>query len=158
MMIIPKIVVEDVADAARPCLTGKPYQMIMFERINASKLPVYFVGGVAGGPWSAQNALTKAHAQHGGDCFYCKKPIAKDQVSIDHVEPKTLGGTGSLQNLLICHKSCNQHKGHKPIEAFHPEAGREWLQALLKQVQSRLNRLPNPPSPPQPSPGVTGDP
>ena len=32
-------------------------------------------------------------------------------------------------------------KGHQVIEAYNADAGREWLNALLRQVQDRLNRL-----------------
>jgi 5-methylcytosine-specific restriction endonuclease McrA len=136
-----KLKSEGPGAAAKPCLAGKPYQMLVFDRIDGNKVPVYFVAGVAGGPWNSRTALTEAFGKHGGQCHYCKKAIEKDKFSIDHVEPKCCGGSDSIQNLVISHKACNVNKGRLPIEAFHPEAGKEWLQALLKQVQQRLSRL-----------------
>jgi 5-methylcytosine-specific restriction endonuclease McrA len=125
---------------ATHCLDEMPYRTIIFARMN-SQIPLYWVAGVAGGPWGADNALRKAFVQHGGSCFYCKKPIAAAEMTIDHVESKKLGGSGSAQNLVLAHKACNAAKNHVPIEAFNPQAGREWLQALLKQVEDRLRKL-----------------
>ena len=130
-----------IGNAVNHCLLVKPYTMLVFDRIDGNKIPVYFVGGVAGGPWGAQTALRKAYEQHGGNCHYCKKPIAKIQFSIDHVEAKANGGSDSLQNLVIVHKACNLAKGRMPIEAYNPAAGKEWLTALLAQVQARLNQI-----------------
>jgi 5-methylcytosine-specific restriction endonuclease McrA len=132
---------EKIGNAVRHCLQIKPYNMLIVDRINCHNIPVYFVGGVSGGPWGAQTALKKAYEQHGGTCHYCKKPIAKTEFSIDHVEAKANGGSDSLQNLVIVHKACNLAKGRMPIEAYNPAAGKEWLTALLAQVQSRLNQI-----------------
>ena len=133
--------VEKIEDGVNHCIRIKPYNMLVFDRIDGNNTPVYYVGGVEGGPWGAKNALKKAHEKHGGMCYYCKKTIIAAELSIDHVESKSIGGSGSLQNLVTCHKKCNNKKGTTPIEAFNPEAGREWLSALLQQVQARLNKI-----------------
>lgn len=62
-------------------------------------------------------------------------------MSIDHVEPTSNEGGKAIQNLLIAHRKCNQKKAALPIEAFHPDAGKEWLTALLAQVEDRLKRI-----------------
>ena len=62
-------------------------------------------------------------------------------MTIDHVEPDRFAGRNNLQNLLASCRNCNLTKAQHPIDAFKPEAGREWLGALLRQVQDRLNRL-----------------
>jgi 5-methylcytosine-specific restriction endonuclease McrA len=131
---------EDPAHAARHCLTDMPYRMVVFERMNQDT-PLYRVGGSARDALGAENALREALMIHGGNCFFCKKKVKLEDLSIDHAEPKAAGGREELQNLLITHKGCNLDKGHKAIESFHPEAGREWLSALLRQVQDRLNRI-----------------
>ena len=93
------------------------------------------------GASGAKKALKEAFKIHGGNCFYCKKPVTTEELSIDHAEAVVAGGKGELQNLLIAHLACNGSKGRQPIECFNPEAGREWLSALLIQIQDRLNRL-----------------
>jgi 5-methylcytosine-specific restriction endonuclease McrA len=137
---------EQPQDAARPCLTDMPYRAVVFSQLNQHKIPLFMVAGSTAAPSKAETALKEAHRIHGGVCFYCKKSIAAANLTIDHVEPLSKNGGNSIQNLLIAHKSCNQEKGSSSIEAFKPDAGKEWLSALLAQVQDRLNRL----SPPRP--------
>ena len=133
-----KPIVEDPVHAVRHCLDQLPYRMIVFERMNR-QTPLYRVAGSDSGALGAQNALREAFEIHGGECFYCKQGLKKGQETIDHVE--TVRGGKWLQNLVIACRPCNQIKADKRIEAFHPDAGREWLNALLLQVQDRLNRL-----------------
>jgi 5-methylcytosine-specific restriction endonuclease McrA len=128
-------------NAARPCLTEMPYRAVVFAELNQHQVPLYFVGGSNAPKCKAEKALKVAFALHGGNCFYCKKPVSEVELSIDHVEPISHEGGKAIQNLLIAHRHCNQKKAAMPIEAFHPNAGREWLTALLAQVQDRLNRI-----------------
>lgn len=140
---LPEETPEKPEDAARPCLDGMPYRAIVFARLNSNeaKTPLYWVGGVAGGPWSAINSLKKAVAVHGATCFYCSTGLAKDTVTIDHVEGQIGEIPNAIQNLVLACKPCNAKKGHLPIDAFKPEAGREWLQALHTQIEERLRKL-----------------
>jgi 5-methylcytosine-specific restriction endonuclease McrA len=115
--------------------------MVVFARKDGKGTPLYWVAGLDRGPMGAEKALRAAHEIHGGECFYCKQAIAEREFTIDHVEPDALGGKAHLQNLVVAHKACNLAKGHQVIEAYNADAGREWLNALLRQVQDRLNRL-----------------
>ncbi|MFM6853578.1 MAG: HNH endonuclease [Sphingopyxis sp.] len=149
-------------NAARPCLTELPYRAIVHIRDHAgTSVPLYQAAGAQGGPFGAEKALKAAHKVHGGNCFYCKKPVAHADMTIDHIEPKSRGGTSSIQNLVVACKPCNSAKGHLPIEAYKPGVGAEWLQALLRQVEDRLRQVGVPvsrPLPPQPAPDATADP
>ena len=48
-------------------------------------------------------------------CVYCG---SKDSKTIDHLIPKSKGGTDYIDNLVICCKSCNSRKKDKSIEDF----------------------------------------
>jgi 5-methylcytosine-specific restriction endonuclease McrA len=113
--------------------------MIVFARMNRAT-PLYLVAGSTSGAMGAKKALKLAHRLHGGNCFFCKEPIAGEP-TIDHAQPTAGGGGPEIQNLLIACDPCNKTKGAKAIELFDPKAGREWLSAVLHQVQARLNRL-----------------
>jgi hypothetical protein len=151
---------ENPANAARPCLDRLPYRMLVFSHLSPHGKPLYFVAGSPMTASGAMKALKEAHRLHGGECFYCKKKLAEDELAVDHAEPSASGGKDEIQNLLIACKPCNLAKGHQPIEHYKPDAGREWLSAVLKQVQDRLNRLESvkPPAPPQPKPGAAACP
>ena len=132
------------------------YRALVFARSN-KETPLYHVAGVNGGPWAPRKALCESHRKHGGKCFYCKKVVPNGQATLDHVEPAVLGGRSHLPNLVIACGPCNARKGHTPIDAFNPEAGKEWLEALLKQIQERLNGI-TAFSPPPPSRAEEGGP
>jgi len=118
-----------------------PYRAIVYVRTNGPT-HLFAVAGVKGGPWNAQKALRVARDTYPADCFYCGKSKKKAKLTIDHVEPLTKQGTGDLANLILACKPCNLEKADNPIEVFRPDAGREWLASVLRQVQERLNRLP----------------
>ena len=128
--------------AIRPVFDDVPYRMIVFARLDGQGVPLFYVAGSASDPCGAEAALRLAHKLHKGNCYICGKPIAQANLSIDHVEPKALGGDNSIQNLAIAHKSCNNGKRHTIIEAYAPEAGRNWLEALRGQIEERLRKLP----------------
>lgn len=120
---------------------GLAYRALVYARSDGNSVPLYFVAGLQGGPWKADNALSRSHRLHEGPCFYCGNDIPKGEATVDHVEPKKLGGKSEITNLVLSCKPCNAAKGHTVIDAFNPEAGKAWLEALLEQVQQRLNRL-----------------
>jgi hypothetical protein len=127
--------------AARHCLEHPPYRMVVYARTDGNGTPLFLVAGSGRKETGAEKALRAAYKIDGGECFYCKQAVAEDELTIDHVEPDALGGKAHLQNLVVAHKRCNAAKGHRVIEAYKADAGREWLNALLRQVQDRLNRL-----------------
>lgn len=47
-------------------------------------------------------------------CGICGKEIQKaEDVSFDHIVPKSKGGNNRLNNLQLAHKNCNLMKGNK---------------------------------------------
>ena len=49
-------------------------------------------------------------------CYLCRQPIKKEnEVSQDHIMPKSLGGETKPENLAVCHKSCNARRGVTPL-------------------------------------------
>lgn len=43
-------------------------------------------------------------------CYICGERVDKDKVHIDHVIPRTKGGTNDIQNLMPVHHRCNMRK------------------------------------------------
>jgi len=51
-------------------------------------------------------------------CQYCYKHFSQNQLTLDHVIPKSRGGGKSWQNLVTCCERCNQKKSDRtPSEA-----------------------------------------
>lgn len=53
-----------------------------------------------------------------GSCAYCQSSLTKYTVTLDHVIPKSAGGSDDLDNLVACCKSCNTLKGAMPLDEF----------------------------------------
>jgi len=52
-------------------------------------------------------------------CYLCGKLILKySDLSLDHINPRKLGGQSSRNNLLPAHKTCNCEKDCMTIEQF----------------------------------------
>jgi 5-methylcytosine-specific restriction endonuclease McrA len=49
-------------------------------------------------------------------CSYCS--AARVPLQIEHIQPKSRGGTNRISNLCLACEACNQKKGDKPVEVF----------------------------------------
>jgi 5-methylcytosine-specific restriction endonuclease McrA len=65
----------------------------------------------------------------GRKCVYCEE--TKLRLEIDHIHPKSTGGTDAVSNLTICCRSCNEKKGNRPLQDFlkDPEKARQIMSA-----------------------------
>lgn len=52
----------------------------------------------------------------GRECAYCSKQ--NTPLQIEHIHPKSKGGSDRVSNLCLACEKCNQKKGNKPIEEF----------------------------------------
>lgn len=69
----------------------------------------------------------------GRECTYCgKKDIP---LQIEHIHPKSKGGTNQISNLCLGCEKCNQKKGNKPIEQFLKNKP-----SLLKKIKQQVVR------------------
>ncbi len=50
--------------------------------------------------------------QQGGRCFYCGQPLRREDASVDHVMPSSMGGTRALDNTVVCCKTINAYFGN----------------------------------------------
>jgi hypothetical protein len=75
-------------------------------------------------------------------CCYCG---AKDKLSIDHLIPTALGGTGSADNLIWACRSCNSSKGAIDVMEWHSRRNifpplllvRRYLKVAIAEAQHR---------------------
>lgn len=51
------------------------------------------------------------------DCGLCGNSITDvNQLSVDHIHPKSLGGKNTRYNFQPAHVRCNNRRGNKPIK------------------------------------------
>lgn len=58
------------------------------------------------------------HAKCGGCCAYCGKPITEAAMQIDHIRPRSLGGSNAIENLNPACRACNNFKAVWSLEEF----------------------------------------
>jgi hypothetical protein len=84
--------------------------------------------------------VEKLAARDGWRCHLCGERIVANTCSpnprcptIDHVVPKSKGGSDRLENLKLAHKECNQRRGNADLEAHPPMPGHErsWVASAL---------------------------
>jgi 5-methylcytosine-specific restriction endonuclease McrA len=66
-------------------------------------------------------------AKFGRTCIYCG--ATDTPLNIDHVHPRSKGGSDRVSNLVLACISCNQAKGNLPVEEFAP--------AVAAQIKAR---------------------
>lgn len=72
-------------------------------------------------------------------CPYCNLKIPYREISIDHVEPRSKGGSSEPDNLVYCDRRCNMAKGNLNGTEF--KALMEFLNANPTIKESVLPRL-----------------
>lgn len=72
-------------------------------------------------------------------CQYCGKKLAKSELTIDHVMPRSRGGRDTWDNLVLACVQCNVRKGDRtPPEAEMPLIRRPHKPAWLPTLGTRL--------------------
>lgn len=64
-------------------------------------------------------------ARDRNQCQYCGKKFPTQELSLDHVKPRSLGGGSSWENLVCCCVSCNARKGGRTPTQAHMHLIRE---------------------------------
>jgi 5-methylcytosine-specific restriction endonuclease McrA len=57
-------------------------------------------------------------ARDGYACVYCGRSAPEVELTVDHVEPRRLGGDNSSGNLVTACRTCNRDKGGKAAWAW----------------------------------------
>ncbi|MFQ6121158.1 MAG: RNA-guided endonuclease IscB, partial [Methanosarcinales archaeon] len=106
--IIVEVASFDTQKMANPNISGVQYQ-----------------NGTLQGYEIKQYLLTR----YGHKCVYCKGKSGDKYLEVEHVIPKSRGGTDRVDNLVIACKTCNMQKGNKTAEEFG-----------FKNIQKRANK------------------
>ena len=70
-------------------------------------------------------------------CVYCMKELTIDNSTVDHVVPKSKGGTDRRSNLVLSYGPCNQKKANKTLNK------KKVIINFLKMKESQNEKLRN---------------
>ncbi len=48
-------------------------------------------------------------------CQYCGEALPPSELTLDHVVPRSRGGSSTWENLVACCHACNRHKGNRML-------------------------------------------
>lgn len=73
-------------------------------------------------PWCGRSHKVRARKvrsilQGQGECrcYLCGRRISVEEITLNHVRPKTHGGGNERNNLRICCRRCNQYRATMPV-------------------------------------------
>ena len=86
-------------------------------------------------PWNQIQRLRDedySYAKYGRKCAYCGAEA--ERMELDHVVPRSKGGSDRVSNLVPCCHGCNQRKGNRSIEEFlaHDVERLAWIRSRQK--------------------------
>jgi len=61
---------------------------------------------------SKRNKKQKLIAVYGSCCWWCAKQLTEGEMTIEHLYPKSLGGSNSWENIRLACKPCNASRGN----------------------------------------------
>ena len=85
------------------------------------------------------------YARDSNTCQYCGRQFSRSELNLDHVIPRSLGGTSTWENIVCSCLSCNRRKGGRtPQEAglrlLRPARRPKWtpmMGLLLTEIRHR---------------------
>ena len=84
-----------------------------------------------------QRAIEKhrLHREQAGYCAGCAEPFELRNLELDHIVPRSKGGTDHGENLQLLCSDCNRSKGNRPMEYLRYRIQyRKLIEAVRVQV------------------------
>ncbi len=75
----------------------------------------------------------QVYQKYNGRCAYCGHEIAIKDMQVDHIIPKRLGGSDSIENYNPSCRTCNHYKRATRLEA--------WREYFLGELSSRISKI-----------------
>lgn len=75
-------------------------------------------------------------------CAYCERDlrtVAPDQITLDHLQPQSMGGGHGSHNLVTCCKTCNSARKTQPWRVF----AKRFYPAALTRIPNLRRRTVN---------------
>jgi hypothetical protein len=76
--------------------------------------------------------------KHNRTCVYCSGISGDNILEVEHIHPKSKGGTNSIKNLTLSCKACNQHKDADSLESWSDRLGNNKLDMARKEGIKRV--------------------
>lgn len=71
-------------------------------------------------------------------CWYCGRELSPNELTIDHVFPRSKGGDNDKDNIIMVCKSCNSSKGNLDLFEWYANVRKKWppLNVLIHYLKN----------------------
>ncbi|MCH9742803.1 MAG: HNH endonuclease [Proteobacteria bacterium] len=76
--------------------------------------------------------------KHNRTCVYCSGASGDPVLEVEHIHPRSKGGTNSIKNLTLSCKCCNQHKGADSLDQWSERLGNSKIDTARKAGIKRV--------------------
>lgn len=77
-----------------------------------------------------------------GMCALCGKPVSFQQMTVDHVHPKVLGGGDEITNICVAHHDCNVKKNAQVPDPTFVKMIKRRTKRFFQSVAAHGRKLP----------------
>jgi hypothetical protein len=80
------------------------------------------------GRWNIHDLLqfNVSKIRNNNFCWYCGKEMSPNELTIDHVFPRSKGGGDDMDNIIMVCKKCNSSKGNMDLFEWYFTVRKEW--------------------------------
>lgn len=86
-------------------------------------------------------ARQEAWTRQKSRCAYCLTKLRLDQVTADHVIPKSKGGLNQKENIIAACRTCNLIKGSMTVNQFKNKLKSKKTENLHIRIQGSIRRI-----------------
>lgn len=84
------------------------------------------------------------YIRDGKTCQYTGQLLTRDSLSIDHIIPKSKGGTDDWTNLVTCHRQINSKKGNRSNQEMNLKLIKQPVAPLPMPISMLINEAKHP--------------
>jgi hypothetical protein len=77
----------------------------------------------------------------GATCVWCGRDLWRQDLTLEHVVPRSRGGHLTTENALVACRRCNRRRGSRPVDPCVQDLLREGAYVDLAALRSALGRL-----------------
>lgn len=125
------------------CVNGTAYPVAEYDRlIKTQHTVMHWPAVIARTEYIRlrRHAALKRHTlfyRDKGKCAYCGCDLTLDDISIDHVIPRDLGGEHKWDNVVACCSRCNSQKSNSPPTGRWEPRNKPWIPTHYSLLRNR---------------------